>query len=101
MPNRFARVGSGEHGHDRGYPQLGQPVRMCGIIGREIDREAGLDGRSDQAPVLDSDRVVAEDGLVDEGDRVLASVGDDEPFEERAVDRCPVSGQIACLGVAT
>src|SRR6266851_5108958 len=73
---------------------------MGGVIGREIDREAGLDGRSDKAPVLDSDRVVAEDGFVGEGDGVLADVGGDEILEERAVDLGPVSGEVACLGVA-
>jgi hypothetical protein len=65
---------------------------MCGIVGREIDREAALDGRRDEAPVLDSDRVVTEDGLVGEGDYVLAGVGGDELFEERTVDLCTVSG---------
>ena len=73
---------------------------MGGVIGREIDREAGLDGRSDKAPVLDSDRVVAEDGFVGEGDGVLADVGGDEILEERAVDLGPVSGEVACLGIA-
>jgi hypothetical protein len=73
---------------------------MCGIVSREVDREAGLDGRSDEAPVLNSDRIVAENGFVGEGDGVLAGVGSDELFEERAVDLGPVSGEIACLGVA-
>src|SRR6266481_383528 len=49
---------------------------MYGVVGREIDREAGLDGRGDQAPVLDSDWVVAEDGLVDEGDCAASTLGD-------------------------
>jgi hypothetical protein len=48
VPNRFARVGAGEYGHDGGDPQLGQPVRMRGIVGREIDREASLDCRRQQ-----------------------------------------------------
>jgi hypothetical protein len=69
------------------------------IVGREIDREAGLDGRSDQAPILDGDRIV-EDGFVGEGDSVLADVGGDELFEERTVDFGPVSREIACLGIA-
>jgi Rieske [2Fe-2S] domain len=60
VANRAAGIGSGQHGHHGGDPQLGQPVRMCGVVGRKIDREAGLDGCGDQAPVLDSDRVVAE-----------------------------------------
>jgi hypothetical protein len=73
---------------------------VCGIVGRQIDREAGFDSRSDKGPVLDSDRIVAEDGLVGEGDCVLAGVGGDELVEERAVDLGPVSGEIACLGIA-
>src|SRR6266567_5086679 len=73
---------------------------MCGIVGREIDREAGLDGRSDEAPVFDSDRTVAEDGLVGEGDSILARIGGDELLEERAVDLGTVSGEVACLGIA-
>jgi hypothetical protein len=36
---------------------------MCGVVGRKIDRETGLNSRGDQAPVLDGDRNVAEDGL--------------------------------------
>src|SRR2546428_1082373 len=73
---------------------------MCGIVGREIDREAGLDRRGDKAAVLDDDRIVAKDGLVGEGDGVLAGVGGDELVEERDLDLCPVSGEVACLGVA-
>src|SRR6516165_4452174 len=73
---------------------------MCGVIGREIDREAGLDGRGDEAPVLDTDRTAAEDGLVGEGDCVLAGIGDDELLQEATVDLRTVSRQIACLGVA-
>jgi hypothetical protein len=65
---------------------------VCGIVGRQIDREAGFDGRSDPAPVLDGNRIVAEDGLVGESDCVLAGVGGDELVEERAVDLGPVSG---------
>jgi hypothetical protein len=75
VSNRAAGIGSGEHGHDGGDPQLGQPVRMGGGVGREVDCETGLDGRGDQAPVLDSDGVATKDGLVGEGDSVLASVG--------------------------
>jgi len=100
VPNRAARVGSGEHGHDGGDPPVGQPVRVCGVVGRKIDREAGLNSRGDQAPVLDSDRIVAEDGLVGEGDGVLAAVGGDQLVEERTVDHRAVSRQITCLGVA-
>jgi hypothetical protein len=44
--------------------------------------------------------IVAEDGLVGEGDCVFAGVGGDELVEERAVDLGPVSGEVACLGVA-
>jgi hypothetical protein len=40
VSNCAASIGSSEHGHDGGNPQLGQPVRMRGIVGREIDREA-------------------------------------------------------------
>ena len=65
---------------------------MRGVIGREIDRKAGLDGRSDKALVIDGNRIVAEDGFVGEGDRVFAGVGGDELVEERAVDLGPVSG---------
>jgi hypothetical protein len=64
MPNRFARVGSGEHGHGGGDAQVGQAVRMCGVIGREIDGEAGLDSCSDQTAVLDYDGVVTKNRLV-------------------------------------
>jgi hypothetical protein len=78
VPNCPARVISGEHGHDGGDPQIGQLVRMRGVVGREIDREASLDGSSDQAPVLDSNAIVAEHGLVAEGDGILAGVGGDE-----------------------
>jgi hypothetical protein len=100
VPNRAARVGSGEHGHDGGDPPVGQPVRVCGVVGRKIDREAGLNSRGDQAPVLDSDRIVAEDGLVRKGDSVLAAVGGDELLEERAVDVRAIPRQVTCLGVA-
>ena len=44
VPNGAARVGSGEHGHNGGDPQLGQPIRMRGVVGRQVEREAGLDG---------------------------------------------------------
>jgi hypothetical protein len=47
------------------------------IVGRQIDRESGLDDRNDEAPVLDSDRIVAKDGFVGEGDGFLADVGGD------------------------
>jgi len=100
VANRAAGIGPGEHGHDGGDPQVGQPVRVSRIVCREIDREAGLDGRGDQAPVLDSDRVVAEDGLVGEGNGFLVDVGVDELFEERAVDLRAISRQITRLGIA-
>ena len=73
---------------------------MRRVIGREIDREAGLDSRSDEAPVLDGDSFVTEDGLVGESDSVLAVVGGDELIEEVTVDRGTVSWKVACLGVA-
>jgi hypothetical protein len=92
VPNRAAGIGSGEHGHDGGDPQLGQSVRMCGVVGRRIDREAALDGSGDEAPVLDGDRVITEDGLMGEGDRVLAAVGGDELLEESAVVCGPPRG---------
>jgi hypothetical protein len=44
MPDCAARIGAGKHGHDRGYAQFGQLIRMRGVIGRQVDREAGLDG---------------------------------------------------------
>jgi hypothetical protein len=100
VPDRAARIGAGEHGHDRGYAQFGQLIRMRGVIGRQVDREAGIDGRNDQAPVLDNDRVVAEDGLVGEGDDVFAGVGGDDLFEARTVDLRPISGQVASLSVS-
>jgi len=40
---------------------------MRGVVRRQVDREAGLDGGSDQATILVSDSI-AEDGLVGEGD---------------------------------
>jgi hypothetical protein len=73
---------------------------MRGVIGRQIDYEPGLDGRSDQAPVTDNDRIVAEDGLVGEGDDVFAGVGGDELFEERTVDLPTISWQVASLGIS-
>jgi len=100
MPNRFARIAPGEHGHDGGDAQFGQPVRMRGVVGRQVDREAGLDGRSEQTPVLDSDKIVAEDGLVGEGDGILAGVGSDELTEQLTVDLRTVSRQVACLCIA-
>ena len=78
MPDRFARVVSGKHGHDRGDAQFDQSIRMRGVVGREVQRETGLDGLCYQAPVLDSDIMVAKDGLVGEGNCVLAGVGGDE-----------------------
>jgi hypothetical protein len=99
MPNCPSRVISGKHGHDGGNPQFGQPVRMRGGVGRQIDREPGIDCRSNQAPVLDSDSIVAEDGLVGEGDDVLAGVGGDELFKERTVDRGTISRQVAGLRI--
>src|ERR1700738_5702073 len=72
---------------------------MRGVIGREIDREAGLDSCGDQAPVLNGDMFVAEDGLVGKSDHLLASVGGDELVEELAVDLRAVSGEVACLSV--
>ena len=72
---------------------------LSGVVGRQIDREPGLDGPSDQTPVLDSDRVVAEDGLVGEGDDVLAGIGGDDLFEERTVDLGTISRQVAGLGI--
>jgi hypothetical protein len=94
VPNCAARVGSGENGHNGGDPQFGQRIRMRGVIGRQVDREAGIDGRNDQAPVLDNDRVVAEGGLVGKGDDVLASVGGDELSKERTVDLWAISWQV-------
>jgi hypothetical protein len=45
-------------------------------------------------------RIITEDGLVGEGDSVLAGVGRDELVEELAVDLWTIPWQIACLGVA-
>lgn len=100
MPDGSARVVSGEHGHHRGEPQLSQFVRLSGVVGREIDREPGRDRPSDEMPVLGGDRIITEDGLVDEGDRLLAGVGRDKLAQERAVDCRTLSGQIAGLGIA-
>jgi hypothetical protein len=80
MPNCPARVGSGEHGHDGGDPPI-RPACPHARGCRPRDREPGLDGGSDQASVLNSDRIVAERGLVGEGDRLFAGVGNDELFE--------------------
>jgi hypothetical protein len=80
-------------------PQFGQSVRMRDVIGRQVDREPGFDCRNYQTPVLDSDRIVAEDGLVGEGDDVFAGVGGDQLFEERTVDLQTVSREVAGLGV--
>jgi hypothetical protein len=73
---------------------------MRGVIGRQVDREPGLDGRSDQVPVLVSDGVVAQREFVGEGDDVLAGVGGNELCEQRTVDLCIVSRQVAGLRVA-
>ncbi len=100
MPKRLAGVGSGEHGDDRGDAQIGQRIRLRGVVGREVDREPGLDGGEDQPPVLDGDGSVAEDRLVGEGDDGLGGVGGDELVEQLAVDLGAVAGQIAGLGVA-
>jgi hypothetical protein len=51
-------------------------------------------------PVLDSERIVAEDGLVGEGDHVLVGVGGDHLFEEHTVDLRTISRQVAGLGIA-
>ena len=67
---------------------------MRGVVGRQVDREPGLDGRSDQAPVLVSGRILAEHGLVGEGDDVLAGIGGDELFEECTVYLCTMSRQV-------
>ena len=64
VPDRATCVGAGEHGHDRGDAQLGQPIRMRGVIGRQVDREPGFHGRGDEVAILDSDKVVAEHGLM-------------------------------------
>jgi len=99
VPNCATRVGTGEDGHDGGDPQFGQPVRMRGVVGRQVDREPGLNCRSNQAPVLDRDSIVAEDGLVGESDDVLAGVGGDELLKERTVDRGTISRQVAGLRI--
>jgi hypothetical protein len=93
MANCATRISSGQHGHDGGDPQFGQIVRMRGVVGRQIDREPGFDGRSDQAPVLDSDSMVAEDGLMGKGDDVLAGIGSDELVEKRIFDMRTISGR--------
>ncbi len=91
VPNCAASIGSGEHGHYGSDLQFGQLVRMGGIIGREIDRETGLGRRNNG--------VVAEDGLVGEGDYVLAGVGSDELLQERTINLRTMSWQVACLGI--
>ena len=100
VPDCAARISSGKHGHDGGDSQVCQPVRVSGVVARQVDREPGFDGGSDQATVLISDRIVAEDRLVSEGDHVLAGIGGDEFLEERAVDLRTMSGQVACLDIA-
>src|SRR5580704_5219984 len=37
VPDSATRVISGEHGHDGGDPQIGQLVRMRGVVGRKVD----------------------------------------------------------------
>jgi hypothetical protein len=63
VPNRTARISSGEHSHDRSDLQLGQCIRMRGVIGRQVDQEPGLDSRGDQAPVLSGDGIAPRTGL--------------------------------------
>src|SRR5260370_5689157 len=99
VPSRATRISSGEDGHDGGIPEFRGPGGMRGVVSREIDREASRDGRSDEAPVLDSNRIGAEDGFVGEGDDVFAGVGGDELFEERTVDLRAVARQVACLSI--
>src|SRR5262245_17086761 len=72
---------------------------MRGVIRREIDWKASLYRDGDQTPVLDYDRIVAEDGLMGEGDCVLAGVGSDELFEELAVYHWAIPWQVASLGI--
>jgi hypothetical protein len=43
-----ARICTGEHGHDWGDPQFGQPIRVRGVVGRQIDREPGRGGGSNK-----------------------------------------------------
>jgi hypothetical protein len=78
----------------RGYPQLGQRVCMCRFVGREIDREPALTTAAVRRR-FSTARIVTEDGLVGESDRVLAG-GGDELLEARAVDLRTVSRQVAC-----
>lgn len=47
MPNCTAAVSSGKHGHYGRDAEFGQLVRRCGIVGRQVYREAGLDGSFD------------------------------------------------------
>src|SRR6516162_6732120 len=98
VPNGAARIGSGEHGDNGGDPGSAS-LSACGVLGRQIDRERGLDSRRDQVPVLDGDSVVAEHGLVGEGDNLLAGIGGDEFFKHRAVDLCAVLRQITSLRI--
>ena len=73
----------------------------AGLSARQVDREPGVYGRRDKAPISDSDMVFAEHRLVGKGDDVLADVGDDELFEELCVDFRAISGQVAGLGIAS
>src|SRR5215813_9899028 len=73
---------------------------MRGVIGREVDRETGPYRCGNQAPVVDGDRIVTENGLVGEGDGVLTGVGGNELLEERTVDLGAISGEVARLGIA-
>ena len=93
MPDCATRVSSGQHGHDGGDPQVNQLVRVGEVIGREINRETGLDGRGDEATVLHNDSIVAEDGLVGESYRIFAGVGIDELFEELPSTLGPYPGK--------
>jgi hypothetical protein len=100
VSNGATRIGSGEHGDDRGDPQFGQSVCMRGVVARQVDREPGLDGRSDQAPVLDSDSIVAEDRLWVKAITFLPVLAATKLSEERAVDLRAISRQVARLSVA-
>jgi hypothetical protein len=93
VPNGAASVGSDKHCHYGRDAQFGEQIRMCGIVGRQVYREPGRYSRSDEAPVLDSDNIVAEDRLVGEGDSVLAGVGGDELVEKLTVDLRPYPGR--------
>jgi len=47
VPDCAARVSSAQYGDDSSDAQIGQLIRVRGVVGRQVDREPGVDSRSD------------------------------------------------------